>query len=126
MAVDVTLTCNSTALASYLSTYKVRKEITWGKIIKTLGGKESAAGKKERLVVTFSFRPLSDSEASTVYAAIIGNAVGSWTFTNRYTGTTTTTTMRLASDLDEAFGIKSGTTHYYKGGAITIREVQAA
>ena len=135
MAIDVTLSCGQTSLKDYLSTYDVRTEVKWGRTITTLGKKEYASGKTERLVVTFSFRPLSDAEASTLYNLLLNNSIATWTFTdphNAYTSPATepadkTDVMRLTSSLDSAFGIKSvNGKRYYKGGSIVLRQVQAA
>lgn len=132
--IDITLTCGTTPLKDYLSTYDVKTEVVWGKVLTVLSGKEFAGGKKDRLMVTFSFRPLTDAETSTIYNLLRNNPISLWTFTdphNSFESPATepedkTDTMRLVSDLDSLFGLKSiNGKRYYKGGSITIRQVIA-
>lgn len=118
---DVTFKIGTLDLHSILSTYNVRYETTYQKIITTLDNVEHPFPAPFRPIVTFSLFPLTDSQNKSVYNALAGH-IEPVTFTDTYAGQDRTLTMRVISDLEAAFGLKSiDGNRYYKGGEIELR-----
>ena len=119
--IDVTFTINNTDMHAKLSTYKVTYAVEYPRILTALDGTEYGSARR-RPIVTVSFIPLTDSEVNTYY-----NILKSSTLTVQYTdphqNTTKSAVMRLTSNLDAVFGLKSVTgNRYYKGGEIVLRQ----
>lgn len=118
---DVTLKIGTLDLHNILSTYNVRYETTYQKVITTLDNVEHPFPAPFRPIVTFSLFPLTDSQNKSVYDALSGH-IEPVTFTDTYAGQDRTLTMRVTSDLEVAFGLKSiDGNRYYKGGEIELR-----
>jgi hypothetical protein len=119
--IDVTFTVNNTAMHTKLSTYKVTHAIEYPRILTALDGTEYGNARR-RPIMTVSFIPLTDAEASTYYN-ILKSSTLTVVYTDPHMNTTRTASMRLASDIEAVFGIKSITgNRYYKGGEITLRQ----
>ena len=120
---DIMLKIGTLYTHNKLSTYSVQREITYDKVITTMDGVEHASRNKDRYVISFSFFPMTESEATEYCAALSGSTV-SVTFTDPYTGTETVKTMRVTSNLDAAFALVSvDGKRRYKGGTIQMREI---
>lgn len=119
--IDIILTVNGVSMSPKLSTYKVQHEIEYPRVMTALDGTEYGIHRR-RPIVVFSYIPLTDAETMAFYNALKQN-----TLTVQYTdpnlNTTATAQMRLVSNIDNVFGIKSVTgDRYYKGGDITLRQ----
>ena len=120
---DIMLKIGTLYTHNKLSTYSVQREITYDKVITTMDGVEHASRNKDRYVISFSFFPMTESEATEYCAALSGSTV-SVTFTDPYTGNDTVKTMRVISNLDAAFALVSvDGKRRYKGGTIQMREI---
>ena len=120
---DITLEIGALDTHDKVSTYSVQREITYDKVITTMDGVEHASRNKDRYVISFSFFPMTESEATEYCAALSGSTV-SVTFTDPYTGNDTVKTMRVTSNLDAAFALVSvDGKRRYKGGTIQMREI---
>ena len=120
---EITLKIGTLDTHNKVSTYSVQREITYDKVVTTMDGVEHASRNKDRYVISFSFFPMTESEATEYCAALSGSTV-SVTFTDPYTGTETVKTMRTTSNLDAAFALVSvDGKRRYKGGTIQMREI---
>ena len=120
---DITLKIGTLDMHKKVSTYSVQREITYGKVVTTMDGVEHASRNKDRYIVSFSFFPMTESEATEYCSALSGSTV-SVTFTDPYTGTDIVKTMRTISNLDAAFALVSvDGKRRYKGGTIQMREI---
>lgn len=119
--IDVTLTFNGVDLSGVLSKYNVLHTVEEVESVKTMDGEEHVAS-FVRPVVEFSFIPLSEDQTQTILAALsVINAEA--TYTDPITGTNRTVEMRVSSDLNAAFALKSiNGKRYYKGSTITLRQ----
>lgn len=124
MAVDVVLTFRDVDFAPFLATYKVNHEINYARQVTALDGTEYTTHGTRRPIVSFTLRAMSDTQAGTFYAAL-STLTGTATYTDPYlSGETQTARMRLASDLEAVFGLRSvDGNRYYKGGEIQLRGV---
>ena len=97
---NVTFQIGSLDLSKRLSAYAVQMEVS---------------------IVSTSFFPMTDAEAEALYGALNSSAV-TVKFSNPYTKSVETRTMRVVSNLDAAFALKSidGNVRY-KGGTIQLR-----
>ena len=121
---NVTLTINSRDFSGRLATYNVTKETAYQTLVTTMGGVEHPAGIMSRDIITFSLWPASGTTASADYTALRPR-IFSVTFTNPHTGETSTKQMRVDTDLEAVFGLKSvDNNNYYKGGEITLRALR--
>ena len=120
---DITLKIGTLDMHKKVSTYSVQREITYDKVVTTMDGVEHASRNKDRYIVSFSFFPMTEIEATEYCSALSGYTV-SVTFTDPYTGTETVKTMRTTSNLDAAFALVSvDGKRRYKGGTIQMREI---
>ena len=120
---DIMLKIGTLYTHNKLSTYSVQREITYDKVITTMDGVEHASRNKDRYMISFSFFPMTESEATEYCAALSGSTV-SVTFTDPYTGNDTVKTMRVTSNLDAAFALVSvDGKRRYNGGTIQMREI---
>jgi len=132
---DVTLTLNGRDFHNRLSTYEVRHELITGPVVETQDHVEHAPITKYRDVITFSLFPMSDTDAALDYAALAsGQFSATYTDPTHYdseslageSSADKTATVRVVSDLDTIFGIRSvNGNRYYKQGSITLRAVSA-
>lgn len=120
---DITLKIGTLDVHERLSTYSVQREVSYSKIIVTMDDEEHAARSKDRYVVSFSLFPMTEDE-STAYCNALRASTISATFSDPYTKTDVTKTMRVTSNLDAAFALLSvDGKRRYKGGEIQMREV---
>jgi len=120
---DITLTLNSRDFAPRVSTYAVHKIVEDVRSITTMDGVEHSV-QRIRDEVVFSLIPYSDATCTDDY-----NALRALQFTSRYTdpntGNVSVKTLRVTSNLESVFGLKSvDGNRYYKGGDITLRAVE--
>ena len=121
---DVTLTIKDVDFSPWLSSYTVKHEIAYGQIVTTFDGMEHTQGGTRRPIVTFSMFPVSDAVAGDFYA-VLSDLIVPVTFTDpNLGGRECTLDMRVVSDLETAFGIRSvDGNRYYKETAIQLRAV---
>ena len=120
---DITLKIGTLDMNKKVSAYSVKREITYDKVVTTMDGVEHASRNKDRYIVSFSFFPMTEIEA-TEYCSALSESTVSVTFTDPYTGNDTVKTMRATSNLDAAFALVSvDGKRRYKGGTIQMREI---
>ena len=116
---DVTLKINGVNISRRLSTYSVKDEINYKRVITTLDEVEHPYPGRTRQVVTFSMIPGTASEDLEIYnelKKLILNAE----FT--HLDEVKTRQMHLSSDLESTFLLLSvDGKRRYKGGQITLR-----
>lgn len=118
--IDVTLTFNNYNFSPLLSTYKCYHSSETTKSMIAIDGTEYVAS-NERPVVEFSLVPLSDAKAQEVYQALSA-IVANTSYTDPYRGDSTGV-MRVSSNLNATFGLRSiDGNRYYKGGVIVLRQ----
>ncbi len=125
---DVTLQFNDFNFAPVLSTYSVSYETNYRKTVTALDGTEYFANATRRPVITFSLFPMTDAQATAAYDAL-SIMIADCTYTDPATtgdsGTDYTQLMRVTSNLDYVFALRSvDGNRYYKGGQITLRGVK--
>lgn len=119
----VTLTFNGYNFSSKLSTYRVDYETNYRKVVTALDGTEYFGNGTRRPIVSFSLIPMTDAQAATYYDAL-KIMVSNCTYTDTATGTNRTARMRITSNLEHVFGLRSvDGNRYYKGGQIVLRGV---
>ena len=120
---NITLRIGALDAHEKVSTYNVRREVSYSKVITTMDDKEHAARSKDRYIVETSFLPMTEAEASEYYNSLMGDTV-SVTFTDPYSGADIVKTMRVTSDLEAAFALVSvDGNRRYKGGTVQVREI---
>ena len=120
---NITLQIGTLDVHEKASTFNVRREVRYSKVITTMDDTEHAARSKDRYIVETSFFPMTESEATEYCSALSGSTV-SVTFTDPYTGTDIVKTMRTTSNLDAVFALVSvDGKRRYKGGTIQMREI---
>lgn len=119
---DITLKIDDHDLHAMLSAYMVRQEVQYRKVITTLDEVEHPYPGEEKSVVEFSLLPLTDATSAALYEKLTQKTV-LVSFTNTVKGVDETKTMRLTSDIESAFGLKSfDGNRYYRGGNIQLRQ----
>jgi len=119
--IDVTFTYNGFNFAPYLSTYEVKYALEEADSMVAMDGTEYVATRK-RPVIEFSLIPLTDAQSAAIYSAL-SVPTASASYTNPNMGRDATAVMRLASDINRVFGLRSvDGNRYYKGGTITLRQ----
>lgn len=122
---DITLTLNTRDFAPRVVSYEIKKVLEQGRVVKTLDKTEHTPTAVTRDVITFSLFPQTDANATADYNKL-KDMQFSATYTDPYSNADVTKTVRVTSDLNAVFGIKSADgNRYYKGGAITLRAVTA-
>ena len=120
---DVTLIVNGLNLSSKLSTYSVTEEVTYRKVITTLDDVEHPYPGAKRTTITFSLFPMTDDESAELYGALSA-LVFDATYTNQYKGADETNRVRLITNLESSFALKSvDGKRRYKGGEIQLRRL---
>ena len=119
--IDVTFRIGTLDLSGLLSTYDVQYEVEYHQFMTALDGTEHGVP-SYRPVINFSLIPITDSQAAQLYAAIRGlNA--NVTYTDMFRNEVRTADMRITSNLQATFGLRSvNGNRYYKGGVITLRQ----
>lgn len=120
---NITLQIGTLDVHERVSTYNVRREVSYSKVITTMDDTEHAARAKDRYIVEASFFPMTEAEATAYYKALKDETV-SVVFTDPYSGTSATKAMRVTSDLESAFALVSvDGKRRYKGGTVQLREI---
>ena len=119
--IDIIFKLNNVDYSQLLSTYSVVIETEYEAVIKTLDGTEYGVA-KHRPTVIFSLIPLTETQSAALYNILkLGNI--NVTYTDTASNTTVTAVMRLVSNIESVFGLKSiNGNRYYKGNAITLRQ----
>ena len=119
--IDTTLSFNGYDFSPLLSTLSISHKVEVAESVTTLDGEEHTAS-RVRVVIEFSLIPISEDTAEDIYEAL--SAInGEATYADPLTGTTRIAAVRVASDIDAAFALKSvDGHHYYKGTSITLRQ----
>lgn len=118
---DVTFSINGTDLSAKLTKYSAIYENDYAQVVKTLDGHEHGIGGGFRPVINFMLWPDTDTTAADLYD-LLKDRVVSVTFL--IYGEVLTRDMRVTSNLENVFGIKSiDGNRYYKGGEIQLRGV---
>jgi hypothetical protein len=120
--IDITFSFNGFSLSEYLSKYRVTHEVETATSLTAMDGTEYVAARR-RPVIRFTLIPLTDQQATQIYNLLL-SLTGTVSYTDPNIGERQDT-MRIASDLDLAFGIKSITgDRYYKCGEIVLRSIR--
>lgn len=118
--IDVVFRINDVNYSSLLSTYQVTREVEYQDVVITMDGTEHGMP-RYRPVVTFSLIPLTDSQCRDLYNSLARGNINV-VYTNPQSGETAVSVMRLVTNIDAVFGLKSVTgNRYYKCGEITLR-----
>ena len=119
--IDITLQFDGYDLSGKLSTYSVSHEVETVETVTTLDGTEHVAT-RIRPTIRFTLIPLNDADAAEVYNALKVISAEAF-YTDPNIGADRYGTMRITSNLEAVFGIKSvDGNRYYKGGTITMRQ----
>lgn len=120
---DLTLSIAGVDLSASVSKYMVTKEVTYKKVITTLDGVEHPYPGKLRDILRVSFLPMTEEEATSLYTALNRLSVSVIYTDPNGNGTTTTKSMRVTSNIEATFALKSvDGKRRYKGGEIELRE----
>lgn len=129
MGLDVILTFNGFNFKPILSDYAVTYERTFRKVVTSLDGTEYFGNGTLRPIVTFRLFPLTDAQSKQCYDAL-KVMVAACTYTDPAisgssdASASRTAQMRVTSNLEAAFGLRSvDGNRYYKGAEITLRGV---
>lgn len=118
--IDVTLVIDGVDCSSYLSKYTVSHSVEQREIITAMDGTEYTAT-QVRPVISFSLDPLSDEQSESLYRTLLkGNL--EVTYTDPYLGDNQLAIMRVTSEINSVFVIRSTDgKRYYRGDTITLR-----
>lgn len=120
--IDVTFTINGVDYSEKLSTYSVIYEPEYPTVIRTIDGTEHFGALKWRPTVTFTLRPLTETETNALFSGIA--RVNTVVFTDPQENVTKTAYMRFTSEMRSAFGVSSiNGNRYYKGGEMILRGI---
>lgn len=120
---DITLKVNGLDLSGKLSTYSTAKKVSYSEIVTGLDNTEYPFPGVTKTEITFSLFPMTDEESAELYSAICG-LVFQATYTDQMGGGDVAKRVRVASDLESAFLLKSiDGKRRYKGGSIVLREL---
>lgn len=118
--IDVTFMIDDVDYSPLLSTYRTDKEVEYQEVLTTLDGTERGTA-RYRPTITFSLIPLTDAQCKQLYYSLTRGDM-EVVYTNPHTNETSISKMRVASNIEAVFGIKSITgDRYYKCGEITLR-----
>lgn len=120
---DVTLILNGTDYSSKLLSFRVRWEVTYGRVVTALNKREYSALGHKRPIIDFSLYPMTDEESAALYSDM-SKFEFSAVFTDPYSNADITRVVRLVSDLESIFALRSvDGKRRYKGGSIQLRGV---
>lgn len=123
---NVTLEINGRDFSPRLSTYNPYKEVSYGRVITTLAGREIPCSKSVRQMIEFSLIPTDYATADMDYAALCGNELVVTYTDPDQNGARQTKLFRLVSNVDSRYGIHSvNGKDYYKRGKFTLRAIYA-
>lgn len=118
--IDITLKIGEYDASPLLSTYNVTHETEYPKLVTVMDGTEYGVA-RYRPVITFSMIPLTDAQSAELYSAL--TKVSKVTFTDTHDDIERTGIMRLTTNVQSIFGLRSiDGNRYYKGGQITLRQ----
>lgn len=119
--IDVVFTIGALDLHARLSTYQVDYETEYQETMTAIDGTEY--GKAwHRPVISFSLYPLTDAQSKALYDELKKPSVVV-SYTDPHINSTSTATMRLTTNIEAVFGLRSvDGNRYYKGGTITLRQ----
>lgn len=121
MACDITLIVDDVNLQPRCLTYMVQQEVTYQKVITTLDGKEHAYPGHTRPILSFTLLPGTDEEDAALYG-LLKKLIFTVTFTME--GRDVTRNMRLVSDLESTFLLRSvDGKRRYKSAEIVLRGI---
>lgn len=119
--IDVTLIVNGLNLSGKLSTYHTSKKVTYTDVLSALDGTEYPFPAATKTDITFSLLPMDEEESAALYRAL-SPLVFEATYTDQHTGLDVTGRVRVTSNIESAFLLKSvDGKRRYKGNAITLR-----
>lgn len=117
----ITLTVNGLDLSGKLSTYHTSKKVTYADVLSALDGTEYAFPSATKTEITFSVLPMDDDESTALYTAL-SVLIFDATYTDQHTGSECIGRVRVTSNIESAFLLKSvDGKRRYKGSAITLR-----
>lgn len=120
---DVTFKINGTDYSRKLSTYHVYKEISTKYLLTTLNDEEIPGPASFRYIVEVSFWPMTDAESAAFFNDLNG-IIAEIDFTDPDRNKDITKKMRLTTDIEKTFGLRSiDGNRYYKGGVLQFRGV---
>ena len=119
--IDVTFTLNGVNYSQLLSTYSVTHVVEYPTTVTAIDGTEYGYGRR-RPTITFSLIPLTDAQSATLYDTLLSTNV-LCVYTDPQLGRTASASMRVTSNIESVFGLRSvDGNRYYKGGQITLRQ----
>lgn len=118
--IDVVFILDGIDYSPYLSEYSVSHEVEARKTITAIDGTEYTVT-QIRPSIIFSLDPLSDEQSESLYE-ILSKTNINVTYTDPYLGDRRFTVMRVTSEINSAFIIRSTSgNRYYRGNSITLR-----
>lgn len=119
---DVMLRLEGLDLHSVLSSYSVVKEVKYQSVITTLDDVEHPFPAADRDIIEFALFPLNDQKCIDLYN-VLGKRIFQATYTDPHSGAEKTRTVRVDSNINLAFGLRSiDGNRYYKGDTIRLRQ----
>lgn len=117
----IKLIANGLDLSGKLSTYRASKKVTYTDILSALDGTEYAFPAATKTEITFSLLPMDEAESAAFYSAL-SSLIFPATYTDQHAGIDRTGNVRVISDIDSAFLLKSvDGKRRYRGSEITLR-----
>ena len=118
--IDVTFMLDGIDFSNLLSTYDVKNVNESNSTMTAMDGTEYG-NIRFRPLITFSLIPLNSAQCRTIFTALNKQNV-SVTYTDPHSNGLISVAMRVTSDVNALFGLKSIDGNlYYKGGQITLR-----
>lgn len=120
MTLDVTFTLEDVDYSQYLLSYDVSHKIEQRASMTALDGTEYTVT-QIRPSIIFSLDPLSDEQSESLYR-ILSRTNIRVTYTDPYLGDNQFAIMRVTSEINSAFVVRSTDgNRYYRGDKITLR-----
>lgn len=117
----ITLIVNGLDLSMKLSTYRTVKKVTYTDVLSALDGTEYPFPGATKTEIVFTLLPMTDDESVALYSAM-SSLVFDVTYTDQHTGTDRTGNVRVTSNIESAFLLRSvDGKRRYKGSEITLR-----
>lgn len=118
---DITLVIDDLDLSTKLSTYSFREEVSYRKVITTLDDVEHPYPARTRKVISFTLFPMNEVDNAALWSKL-KKLILTVKCTDTQRRQTTTQQMRVVSDVESAFALRSVDGYrYYKGAAIELR-----
>lgn len=120
---DVTLIFNGVDFAPCLASYRVAYEVEYSRQVTALDGTEYTTKGTRRPIAAFALKPLSDENISLYYGALSA-LTALCVFTDPASNTPQAMRMRVTTDLETVFCLRSADgKRYYEGKEIELRAV---